>query len=64
MTFNADRERNAVEAQMDEMLAESFPASDPPVWGSVAARIRRMESDERALGYPPELHPELSEARS
>lgn len=64
MTSNADRERNAVEAQMDEMLAESFPASDPPVWGSAAARIRCLESAARALASPPEVHPGLSEAGS
>jgi len=49
MATNTDRERRAVEAQMDEMLAESFPASDPPVWGSAAARMQRLEAAESGL---------------
>jgi hypothetical protein len=32
-------ERSASEALMDEILEETFPASDPPAWGSVAARV-------------------------
>jgi hypothetical protein len=31
---------------MDETLDGSFPASDPPAWGSAAARVRRIKESE------------------
>lgn len=36
----------ALEALIDETLEATFPASDPPAWGSAAARAERIE-DER-----------------
>lgn len=35
----------ALEALIDEIVEESFPASDAPVWGSAAARVKRMEEE-------------------
>ena len=36
--------RMNIERRMDEILDQSFPASDPPAWGSVAARIEQETS--------------------
>jgi hypothetical protein len=38
-------ERPALEAFIDEILEDTFPASDPPAWGTVARRVERMEED-------------------
>jgi hypothetical protein len=39
-------ERPALEAIIDEIIEDTFPASDPPAWGAVAARIERMEDED------------------
>ena len=38
-------ERPVLEALIDEIIEDTFPASDPPAWGSAAARLERMEEE-------------------
>ena len=40
----AAAERRATEQLIDEIVSQSFPASDPPAWGAVAARLRALEA--------------------
>jgi hypothetical protein len=49
-TVPADREtdlagRQTAEMLIDEIGAQSFPASDPPAWGVVAARLEQAGQD-------------------
>jgi len=38
-----ERRRAAVERALDDVLAESFPASDPPSWNPGIARLGRTQ---------------------
>ncbi len=37
--------RRSIEALIDEIAEQSFPASDPPAWGIVASRIEQAKRD-------------------
>jgi hypothetical protein len=37
--------REEIETLIDEMGAQSFPASDPPTWGSVASRLDQAKRE-------------------
>jgi hypothetical protein len=39
-------ERRAVELLIDEMVDQSFPASDPPAWGAIAAQLEQAKRHE------------------
>lgn len=37
--------RQAIETLIDEIGAQSFPASDPPAWGVVASQLEQAETN-------------------
>jgi hypothetical protein len=45
--------QQTIEKLIDDMGAQSFPASDPPAWGSVSARVDQGNHD---AGSTAQLH--------
>ncbi len=48
--LSGDRETNQTRQQtidllIDELGTQSFPASDPPAWGSVSSRLEQARRD-------------------
>ena len=37
--------RQSIETLIDDMGAQSFPASDPPTWGTIATRLEQAKRD-------------------
>ncbi len=37
--------RQSIEELIDDIAEQSFPASDPPAWGTVASRIEQAKRD-------------------
>ena len=54
-------DRRATEQLIDEIVSQSFPASDPPAWGAVAARLRALEAS--APGAVPIVPPSKAHDR-
>jgi CBS domain-containing protein len=50
MSGQGQQERAQVETLIDEIMEQTFPASDAPAWGVVGARLSRL----RELGRPGE----------
>lgn len=42
--------RRAVEELIDEIVDDTFPASDPPAWGVAASRLERSREADRSAG--------------
>jgi len=40
--------RRDVELLIDDIVDDSFPASDPPAWGVAASRLERARRDARS----------------
>jgi hypothetical protein len=44
--------RSAIERLIDDIVDDTFPASDPPAWGVAASRLERLREREDATGGP------------
>lgn len=45
-------ERQAIDSLIDDMGAQSFPASDPPAWGAVSSRLEETKGTSARLASP------------
>jgi hypothetical protein len=48
--------RRSVEVLIDEMTEQSFPASDPPTWGTVSTRLEHTGPSLTGQEYCPSPH--------
>jgi len=44
--------RTAVEQLIDDIVDDTFPASDPPAWGVAASRLKRSRERDQTAGDP------------
>ena len=48
-------ERLKIERRIDEIVAQTFPASDPPAWGALAALLEQEDRESEGTQGPADV---------